>query len=175
MVLMELRRAGDNDWERIWPIWHEVVAAGETYMWAQETPKEQARQLWMLPAPAEVWVASSGQGITGTAVLKPNQPGRGSHIANAGFMVAASVTGQGIGRRMGEHIVQRARALGYLGMQFNAVVATNEPAIGLWRSLGFSIIGTVPRAFHHPRHGLVDLHIMYRALDSRSSNMIVSG
>src|ERR687893_3191201 len=80
---MELRRAEDNDWERIWPIWHEVVAAGETYPWARDTPKEWARELWMLPSPAEVWVATSGSEIVGTALLKPNQPGLGSHIANA--------------------------------------------------------------------------------------------
>ena len=162
---MELRRADDNDWERVWPIWHEVVAAGETYPWARDTPQEQARELWMLPPPAEVWVATSGPEILGTALLKPNQPGLGSHVANAGFMVAAGVVGRGIGRRLGEHILQRARALGYLGMQFNAVVATNERSLALWRSLGFSIIGTVPRAFQHPRHGLVGLHVMYRALD----------
>jgi L-amino acid N-acyltransferase YncA len=162
---MELRRAEDNDWERIWPIWHEVVAAGETYPWARDTPKEWARELWMLPSPAEVWVATSGSEIVGTALLKPNQPGLGSHIANAGFMVAGSMIGRGVGRRMGEHIVARARALGYLGMQFNAVVATNERSIALWCSLGFTIIGTVPRAFRHPRHGFVGLHVMYRALE----------
>ena len=69
---MELRRAEDHDWERIWPIWHEVVAAGETYPWARDTPKEQARKLWMLPSPAEVWVATSGPEILGTALLKPS-------------------------------------------------------------------------------------------------------
>ena len=31
-------------------------------------------------------------------------------------------------------------------MQFNAVVATNARAIALWESLGFTIVGTVPRA-----------------------------
>ena len=46
-------------------------------------------------------------------------------------------------------------------MQFNAVVETNERAVELWKSLGFSIIGTVPRAFRHPAHGLVGLHIMH--------------
>jgi L-amino acid N-acyltransferase YncA len=112
-----------------------------------------------------VWVATSGPEIVGTALLKQNQPGLGSHIANASFMVAASMIGHGVGRRLGEHILARARALGYLGMQFNAVVATNERSIALWRSLGFSIIGTVPQAFQHSRHGLVGLHVMYRALD----------
>lgn len=74
---MELRRADDHDWERIWPIWHDVVAAGETYPWARDTPQERARQLWMLPSPAEVWVATSGPEILGTALLKPNQPDLG--------------------------------------------------------------------------------------------------
>ena len=48
-------------------------------------------------------------------------------------------------------------------MVFNAVVETN-PAVGLWTSLGFTVLGTVPDAFDHPRHGPVGLHIMYRAL-----------
>ena len=40
----------------------------------------------------------------------------------------------------------------------------NEPAVALWRSLGFRVIGTVPEAFAHPEHGLVGLHVMYLRL-----------
>lgn len=53
---------------------------------------------------------------------------------------------------------------GYRAMQFNAVVETNAPAVRLWRSLGFDVIGTVPEAFDHPEHGLVGLHVMHRRL-----------
>jgi hypothetical protein len=49
-------------------------------------------------------------------------------------------------------------------MQFNAVVETNVAAVGLWKALGFAVIGTVPEAFDHPRHGRVGLHVMYRRL-----------
>jgi ribosomal protein S18 acetylase RimI-like enzyme len=49
-------------------------------------------------------------------------------------------------------------------MQFNAVVETNGPAVRLWQSLGFQIIGTVPEAFDHSKHGLVGLHVMFRRL-----------
>ena len=49
-------------------------------------------------------------------------------------------------------------------MQFNAVAASNAAAIGLYESLGFVIVGTVPEAFEHPRHGFVDLHVMHRRL-----------
>jgi ribosomal protein S18 acetylase RimI-like enzyme len=40
------------------------------------------------------------------------------------------------------------------------VAGTNVEAIALYRSLGFSILGTVPEAFDHPEHGLVGLHVM---------------
>ena len=49
-------------------------------------------------------------------------------------------------------------------MQFNAVVETNERAVRLWESLGFTILTTVPEAFDHPVHGLVGLHVMHRLL-----------
>jgi L-amino acid N-acyltransferase YncA len=161
---MDIRHADDRDWPRIWPVWHEVVAVGETYTWAPDTGEAQARALWMLPPPAEVHVAVIDQEIVGTALLKPNQPGLGDHVANASFMVASSAAGRGVGRALAGHVLDRARAAGYLAMQFNAVVSTNTRAVRLWRSLGFEIIGTVPEAFRHPRAGLVDLYVMHRRL-----------
>ena len=49
-------------------------------------------------------------------------------------------------------------------MAFNAVVETNTGAVALWRSLGFEIVATLPEGFHHPVHGYVGLHIMFRPL-----------
>jgi GNAT superfamily N-acetyltransferase len=161
---MNTHRATDEDWPQIWPIWHGVVTAGETYTWDPETGEAAARALWMLPPPAETWVAVDDNRVIGTAILKPNQPGLGDHVANAGFMVDPATSGRGVGRRLAERILERAREVGYTAMQFNAVVGTNTRAVALWRSLGFEIVGTVPGAFRHPVHGPVDLHIMYRKL-----------
>ena len=72
--------------------------------------------------------------------------------------------GHGVGRALGEHVVGWARAAGYHGMQFNAVVETNTSAVRLWQALGFEILTTVPEAFNHVRYGLVGLHVMYRRL-----------
>ena len=45
------------------------------------------------------------------------------------------------------------------------VVESNAPAVHLVvQSLGFQIIGTVPKSFDHPERGLVGLHIMFRHL-----------
>jgi GNAT superfamily N-acetyltransferase len=160
-----IRRAARQDWDAIWPVWHDVVRTADTYTYDPATTSEQARELWLPPEPAETWIAEAGDAVSGTYLLKPNQGGNGAHVANAGFMVSSAARGQGLGRALAEHCLRRAGEAGYRAMQFNAVVATNAPAIALWRSLGFAIVGTVPGAFRHPQHGYVDLLIMHRFLD----------
>ena len=82
-------------------------------------------------------------------------------MATASFMVAPGHQGRGVGRMLGEHVVDWARSAGYRGMQFNAVVERNAAAVHLWKSLGFESIGTVPEAFDHRQDGLVGLHVMF--------------
>ena len=96
--------------------------------------------------------------------MGPNRPGRGAHIATASFMVDPALHGRGVGRALGEHVVGWARGAGFRGIQFNAVVETNQAAVRLWESLGFEIPGTAPEAFDHPQHGLVGLHMMFLRL-----------
>ncbi|MEU3859493.1 GNAT family N-acetyltransferase [Streptomyces sp. NPDC028722] len=161
---MPIREAAAADWPRIWPFWHRIVAGAETYTWDPDTTEEAARALWMDPA-KRVYVAEDPAGtVVGSAYLTPNYGGPAARVANAGFMVDPDHTGRGVGRALAEHVLAEARTHGYRAMVFNAVVETN-PAVGLWTSLGFTILGTVPGAYEHPRHGRVGLHIMYRALD----------
>jgi L-amino acid N-acyltransferase YncA len=160
-----IRPAVDEDWARLWPLWHAIVAAGETYPYDPAMSSEAAKAMWFAPPPAGTWVALAPDGrIVGTYQLAPNQRTLGDHVANASFMVAAQTRRQGIGRQLGEHCLATARELGYRAMQFNAVVTTNIASLNLWRSLGFIIVGTVPRGFRHAVHGEVDMHIMHRFL-----------
>lgn len=160
---MGIREATQADWPDIWKIFQIVVGSGDTYSYAPDTSESEARRLWFT-APARTYVAIDNDAVVGTYMVRPNQPGLGAHISNAGFMVAPTAAGRGIGRAMGEHALEQARLLGYKAMQFNFVVSTNDRAIALWKSLGFSIVGTVPNAFNHRVKGLVDIHIMYRRL-----------
>ncbi|MXM64442.1 GNAT family N-acetyltransferase [Streptomyces sp. HUCO-GS316] len=160
---MLIREAAAGDWPRIWPFWHRIVAAGETYAWDRDTSEEAARSLWMSPEKRVFVVEDETGAVVASAYVTPNYGGPAARIANAGFMVDPDQAGRGIGRALAEHILAAAAADGYRGMVFNAVVETN-PAVGLWTSLGFTVLGTVPAAFDHPRHGPVGLHIMYRAL-----------
>lgn len=162
---MEIRDAVPDDWPRIWPFLRDIVRAGETYTWPRDEPEEEARTTWMaVDLPNRTLVAVEGDTVLGTAKMGPNHRGPAAHIANASFMVSPAHGGKGVGRALGEYVLTQARADGFRGMQFNAVVETNVVAVALWQSLGFEIIATLPEGFHHPTKGYVGLHIMYRRL-----------
>ena len=142
-----------------------IVAAGETFSWDRDIAEHDAKDGWFVARPGATLVAVNDRGqVIGTAVMQANHGGPGSHIATASFMVDAECAGRGVGRALGEAIIDRARAEGFRGMKFNAVVSTNARAVKLWHSLGFEILGTVPEGFQHPEHGFVGLHQMYRSL-----------
>ncbi|GAL36540.1 GCN5-related N-acetyltransferase [Vibrio maritimus] len=65
---------------------------------------------------------------------------------------------------MCEYSQKVAIDLGFDAMQFNSVVSTNTIAVTLWESLGFAIVGTIPRAYNHSRLGYVDSLVMYKSL-----------
>jgi len=149
--MVEFRSADTSDWSAIWPIFREVVSAGDTYAFSPGMNEAEARAVWMLDGTDRrvTFIAEIDECVVATAYVRPNQPGLGDHVANAGWMVAPSASGQGIGRRFAEYVLGEARRLGFRAMQFNSVVATNTAAIRLWESLGFEIVGTVPDAFRH--------------------------
>lgn len=161
---MQIREANGQDWPAVYAFFTQIVEAGETYAYPAGLASEQAKALWMEPPPARTFVAVDGDAVVGSAKTGPNRPGRGAHVATASFMVDPAHAGRGVGRRLGEHVLQAARDAGYRSMQFNAVVETNTAAVRLWQSLGFEIVGTVPEAFDSARHGLVGLYVMHQRL-----------
>ncbi|MFI2104642.1 GNAT family N-acetyltransferase [Isoptericola sp. NPDC019693] len=164
-TVFAIRPATDDDWPGLWPIVEAVVREGETYVYPLDLTSEQARGLWMERAPGATVVAEAADGtLLGTAKMGPNRPGRGDHVGTASFMVSPDARGLGVGRALAEHVVAWHREQGFRGIQFNAVVESNEVAVRLWRALGFEVVGTVPGAFRSPAHGYVGLHVMYLPL-----------
>jgi len=153
------------DWEAVWQILKPVFRAGTTYAYTPDITETEALEAW-IRRPMAAFVAEENGRILGTYYLKPNQPGLGAHICNCGYAVSEESRGRGIASSMCEHSQAEAIARGFIGMQFNLVVSTNENAVRLWQKLGFKIIGTVPESFRHAEQGLVDAHIMFKKLSA---------
>ncbi|CAO3655810.1 unnamed protein product [Mucor fragilis] len=84
--------------------------------------------------------------IVGMFYIKPNYPGRCSHICNGGFFVMNSHRGKGAGVVMGEAFKVLVPAIGYKASMFNLVFENNPASIAIWRKLGFQEVGRVPNA-----------------------------
>jgi GNAT superfamily N-acetyltransferase len=160
---LTIRAAETADDDAIWAILEPTFRAGETYPIPRDIGRAEALAYWRSPGHS-VFVAEDDGKIVGTYYLRANQRGGGAHVANCGYMTAQGAIGRGVARAMCMHSLDAAREWGFTAMQFNFVVATNERAVRLWQTCGFEIVGRLPKAFQHPRLGLVDALVMLRAL-----------
>lgn len=163
---MVIRPARSEDRQALWRILEPMIRAGETYALPRDLTEAEALAYWLAPD-NEVFVAcdeADGDEVLGTFVLRANQRGPGAHVANCGYVTAPWASGRGVARSMCAFSLEHARGRGYLAMQFNLVVSTNERAVRLWTDFGFDTVGRLPGAFRHPKLGLVDAYVMYRAL-----------
>ena len=160
---MNIREAKEIDFNKIWPIFQQIVSAGETYAYSKDTTKEQALNIW-LKTPRKTFVLEEAGNILGTYFLKTNQSGPGNHVCNCGYMVSSQARGKGLATSMCQHSQEIAHELGYKAMQYNFVASSNKGAIRLWEKLGFEIVGKLPKAFNHPIKGYIDALIMYKWL-----------
>jgi GNAT superfamily N-acetyltransferase len=161
--MIKVRKAQTSDRDAVWDIIRAVISTGDTYVFAPDSPEDEMIAYWFSPE-KHVYVAEENGELLGTFWLKPNQPGLGSHVCNAAYMVAPDAMGKGIGRKMAEFSLDEARRLGFSAMQFNFVVASNTAAVRLWESIGMKIIGEIPDAFDHQKLGLTSAYVMYRKL-----------
>lgn len=127
---MNIREATQEDFEEIWPIFHEIVSVGETYAYSIDTTKNEASNIW-LATPRKTYVFEESGKILGTYYLKTNQAGPGDHVCNCGYMVSSKARGRGLATAMCEHSQEIATKLGYKAMQFNFVASSNNGAIRL--------------------------------------------
>ncbi|MBN2479596.1 MAG: GNAT family N-acetyltransferase [Parachlamydiales bacterium] len=160
---LTIKLAVDEDFTKIWEIFRLIVKTGDTISFAPETTIEEAKKYWMNDG-MHTYKAVIDNEIVGTYVLKPNFPGLGSHVANAGYMVHPDYQGKKISTQMIVHSLEEARRLGFKAMQYNLVVSTNIPAVKLYQKIGFKIVGQIPKAFNHLKLGFVDAYIMHRFL-----------
>jgi L-amino acid N-acyltransferase YncA len=158
-----LRPATPADGSAVWRIFSPILAEVTTYAPDERTTEADLLRDWFGRG-GEQWVAETDGRVVGAYTLRPNQPGRGAHIATASYGVEFAMRAQGVGRALGTHSLVRAREAGYRAVQFNFVVSTNSGALRLWKQLGFEVLATLPGAFQHRHLGPVDACVLWRAL-----------
>lgn len=160
---LSFRPTAEADKPAIWRIIKAVIATGDTYVYSPDSTEDEMMATWFLPEKHN-YVAEVDGEVVATFWLRANQPGLGSHVANAAYMVSPSARGVGIGKKAALWSLDEARRLGFTAMQFNFVVKSNVNAVKLWQDIGFEIIGEIPDAFNHAQNGLTNAYIMYRRL-----------
>jgi L-amino acid N-acyltransferase YncA len=158
-----VRPLEEADLSELFKIFGEILLPGDVFPYPPETSFEQFKTIWMPEASFSYVAVCDGQ-ISGGYFVKPQWPGRGSHVATATYMVASAARGKGLGLTLGRHSLASAREQGYSAMQFNQVLSTNLAAVALWQKIGFKIIGTLPGGFNHAVLGPVDTYFMHRTL-----------
>ncbi|KAK3306030.1 histone acetyltransferase-like protein [Chaetomium strumarium] len=134
------------------------IEGGDTYPMLEQMPFDKFASYWFqnfagimllghIESAAEVVEGKDwSKDCLGTFYIKPNYPGRSSHVCNAGFIVTDAARNRGVGRLMGEAYLDWAPKLGYKYSVFNLVYETNVASCKIWDALGFKRIGRVKGA-----------------------------
>lgn len=128
--------------------------------------QEKAYLRKKLESVREIELAAEVNGvITGTAgVDSIGSAEKIRHRASFGISIDQAWWGLGIGRALTEACIDCAGAAGYSQLELE-VVAVNERAYRLYRSLGFVEYGRNPRGFRSRAEGLQEIVLMRLELD----------
>ncbi len=159
---LTLRLYREEDLPAMTEIWNGVVEQADSF--PGDHPLEAGEVAAMFAAQTRTVVALDGEEVVGLYILHPNNIGRCAQIANASYAVRRNRRGGGIGRRLVTDSLERAKTCGFVGMQYNAVVKSNTPAIALYLKLGFTVLGTVKNGYRLADGSLTDTLIFYRGL-----------
>lgn len=144
-VECELDRARDGDLGAVQELLNDAIADGNSYP-QREQLDFASFKAYYLSHDAFVVRRKDTNEVLGAFYIKPNFPGRCSHICNGGFLVSKKYRRRGLARFMAQNFTWMARDLGYKASFFNLVFVSNAASRNLWQSLGFEEVGRVPKA-----------------------------
>ena len=130
-------------------IWNEVVDQGKAFPQLEDLGVEDGEAFFKEQSYTGIAVNENDE-IVGLYILHPNNIGRCGHICNASYAVRKNIRGLHIGEKLVLDCLQKAKENQFRILQFNAVVATNTPALHLYERIGFKKLGTIPGGFRMP-------------------------
>ena len=143
---IEIKQYTKNNVQSVNEIWNEVVEEGIAFPQTELLDEKTGDEFFQSQSFTGVAYDKNGE-AAGVYILHPNNVGRCGHICNASYAVKGTMRGQHIGEALVKHCIEKARELGFGILQFNAVVATNESALRLYKKLGFTQLGVIPKGF----------------------------
>lgn len=160
---MQVRKYEDKDIVEMVSIWNEVVEKGDAFPQEELLDEQTGADFFHLQSHCAVAQNEDGK-IVGLYILHPNNIGRCGHICNASFAVSPSYRGLHIGEQLVKDCLARAKEIGFLIIQFNAVVESNIHARRLYERLGFQRLGMVSNGFRMKDGHYESIHLYYREL-----------
>ena len=148
--------------EKMWMMWNDIIEDGVAFPGTDILSKEIFNQ--MISQQDAVNCIYVDKILAGYYILHPNNIGRCSHVANASYVLDKTMRGKHLGKYLVEHSIKTAKELDFKGMQFNAVVESNKPALHIYKSLGFKEVGMIPQGFRLKDGSYSNMYILYLAL-----------
>lgn len=138
-------------------IWNEIVNEGNAFPQDRAMDLNESIAFFNSQSKTMIAIDDKTNKTLGLYILHPNNVGRCGHICNASYAVSKTARGRGIGRILVKDCISRAKTLGFRILQFNAVVASNTPALNLYKDLGFTQLGVIPKGFKNKNGDYEDI------------------
>lgn len=146
-MMIEIIPFQNELWKECTEIWNVVVKDGEAFPQTEFLDQKTGCEFFNSQSYTGVAVDQESREIVGLYILHPNNIGRCGHICNASYAVKKDNRGKHIGELLVGHCIKKGKELGFRILQFNAVVAANRPALALYKKMGFTQLGTIPKGF----------------------------
>ena len=147
MVNYKIKQLEKSDIKQTINIWNDVVTEGVAFPQTELLNEVSGLEFFNSQSFTGVAYDENTNEIVGLYILHPNNVGRCRHISNASYAVKKDKRGHGIGELLVKNCLTKAKELGFKILQFNAVVATNTSALKLYKKLGFTQLGVIPKGF----------------------------
>ena len=146
-VNIKVRQYTKDDIKDANAIWNAVVREGIAFPQEEELDEATGDEFFSSQSYTGIAYDEETGETVGLYILHPNNVGRCGHICNASYAVRGDLRGCHIGGFLVKDCIKKAKESGYGVLQFNAVVATNEAALRLYKNLGFTQLGVIPGGF----------------------------
>ena len=144
---IEMRRITSENVHEAVMIWNKVVEDGVAFPQTEPLDDDTGAEFFASQDYTAVAFDTDTAEVVGMYILHPNNVGRCGHICNASYAVKSTQRGKHIGEILVTDCLKKAKEIGYGVLQFNAVVATNQYALKLYKKLGFVQLGVIPNGF----------------------------